>query len=308
MPRATTARAHWSGTCRSPQSRTFWHEFTPEHELNHITLRQVHDLRLPEVGRWPRPPRTSTSLLVRSSDLGHRGRLGNDQNGGTLPPIEALCYTQRRHQPDVRDRDRKFSATTPRFDLFVGPRPSHIQSARAASWSRDRHPRYGGGRHLLADRCSRRSAAGARPSMDDEARHCRQDRTSSLPYGAASEGSGGFAGTSASHRTWPARPRWWRRRTPESRRHSSSRSLESMALDRGATGKDSLYGSGRLWLGSSPLVDPDGATFFPLTPARLLDSRFGNGLNGVFQRTCRAPSRSPAAEACRRRRPRSPAT
>ena len=30
--------------------------------------------------------------------------------------------------------------------------------------------------------------------------------------------------------------------------------------------------------------DDTGATFFPLTPARLLDSRFGTGLNGVFQR------------------------
>ncbi|RPH36839.1 MAG: hypothetical protein EHM90_00980 [Chloroflexi bacterium] len=30
--------------------------------------------------------------------------------------------------------------------------------------------------------------------------------------------------------------------------------------------------------------DDSGATFVPLTPARLLDSRFGNGLNGVFQR------------------------
>ena len=38
--------------------------------------------------------------------------------------------------------------------------------------------------------------------------------------------------------------------------------------------------------------DASGATYVPVTPARLLDSRFGNGLGGKFSaNTCRAPSR-----------------
>ena len=51
-----------------------------------------------------------------------------------------------------------------------------------------------------------------------------------------------------------------------------------------------------------------GASFVPLTPARLLDTRVANGLSGTFSAACRAPSRSPGGVACRPTRPRSPAT
>ena len=40
--------------------------------------------------------------------------------------------------------------------------------------------------------------------------------------------------------------------------------------------------------------DDSGATYVPLAPARLLDTRFGNGLSGRSRRACRARSRSPA--------------
>ena len=57
--------------------------------------------------------------------------------------------------------------------------------------------------------------------------------------------------------------------------------LEETAVDLGAPGRDDLFGYGRIDAGAA-LSDTSGATYVPLTPARLLDTRSGNGLSGAF--------------------------
>jgi subtilisin family serine protease len=109
-----------------------------------------------------------------------------------------------------------------------------------------------------------------------------QDRTSSSVYGGAAGCTGGFPGTSASAPHVAGAAALVAEANPGFTPAQIQTFLESRALDRGAAGKDNQFGWGRLWLGSAPLgMDPD-ATFVPLTPARLLDSRFGVGLSGPF--------------------------
>ena len=64
---------------------------------------------------------------------------------------------------------------------------------------------------------------------------------------------------------------------------------------------------GRIAHPTSP-PPPTETTFFPLTPARVLDTRFGTGLTAPFSAACPGPSRSRRRAGCRPRRWRSPAT
>ena len=283
------ALAHWSGSFVSADSDEF-HEFVPGAELNQTTFPAgATRCVFLKWDAWPTTTQDFDLLLVRSSNLQIVAVSVNDQTGGFLPPTEALCYTNSGASQSFGIAIAEFEAsTTPRFDLFIDPATQPLQFSVAAGSilepASSPNAMAVGAICWLTDALEAFSSRGPNIAGLVKPDISGQDRTSSFTYGPASGCSGQFAGTSAAAPHVAGAAALVSEANPGLTPAQLQATLESLALDRGAVGKDNLYGSGRLWLGTTPLVDPDGATFVPLTPARLLDTRFGTGLSGVFQR------------------------
>ena len=269
----------------------FWHEFTPNDEVNDITMAAGHSMcGFLRWDSWPATAQDYDIYLFRLADTSTPVAGSAGVQDGSQAPIEGFCYTNNTGISQTFGiAIAEFDATAaPRFDLFVllqAGQPEYIVTAGSISEPGSSPQAMAVGAICwLTDVLEPYSSQG--PTIDGRTKPdiAGQTRTTSSVYGAASGCGAGFAGTSASAPHVAGAAALVAEANPGFTPAQVQSSLESLALDRGATGKDSLYGSGRLWLGSAPLVDPDGATFFPLTPARLLDSRFGTGLNGVFQR------------------------
>jgi serine protease inhibitor ecotin len=284
------ATAHWSGTFVDSADLDRYHEFAPANELNQFSLASGATMcAFLKWDAWPTTTQDFDLLLVRSTDLAVVSVSVNDQAGGGLPPTEALCYQNLGAAQAFGVAIDGFSAsTTPRFDLFVDPGSLSLQFRTAAGSvlepATSQHAMAVGAICWFDGSLEPFSSRG--PTIDGRVKPdiAGQDRTSSFIYGAASGCSGGFAGTSAGAPHVAGAAALVREANPTFTPAQIQTFLEVQAVDVGSFGKDNLYGSGRLWLGASPVADPVEATFVPLTPARLLDSRLNVGLNGLFQR------------------------
>ncbi|MGH2462394.1 MAG: S8 family serine peptidase [Candidatus Limnocylindria bacterium] len=279
------AQRHWSGTFSDPNAN-FWHQFTVTDELDDIGIAAGGGVCVfLKWDDWPASSQDYDVYLFRLADLTVPVSGSENFQNGSQPPTEAFCYTNTTGVSQAFGiAIRKFAATTaPRFDLFVdvgapqyvvaagsitepGSSP-HAMAAGAICWQND----------ALEPFSSRGPTIDGRTKPDIAG----QDRTSSSVYGMATGCTGGFAGTSASAPHVAGAAALVAEANPASTPAQLQSFLEGHALDLGTVGKDNSYGSGRLWLGTAE-PHPTGATFIPLTPARILDTRFGNGLSGPF--------------------------
>jgi len=280
-----SGQRHWSGAFSDP-NENLWHQFTPSDELDDIGISAGGGLCVfLKWDNWPASAQDYDLYLFRLADLTAPVSGSENFQDGSQPPTEEFCYTNTTGvSQSFGIAIRRFAATAaPRFDLFVdvgapqyvvaagsltepGSSP-HTMAAGAICWQNDALEPY--------------SSQG--PTIDGRVKPdiAGQARTSSSVYGPAAGCTGGFAGTSASAPHVAGAAALVAETNPAFTPAQVQSFLEAQAIDLGAPGKDNLYGSGRLWLGSAEPEAP-GATFVPLTPARLLDSRFGNGVTGPF--------------------------
>ena len=93
-------------------------------------------------------------------------------------------------------------------------------------------------------------------------------------------------------RTSPEPQLWRQKRTRGSLQRRFRRSLKRRPSILGPDRQGQLVRLTGLWLGTAIPDPPTGATFVPLDPARLLDTRTGNGLaGGIYRRWCPGRSR-----------------
>src|SRR3990170_3209779 len=280
------AQQHWSGTFGDTDANR-WHEFAPGDELDQLSISAGSGVCIYlKWDDWPATAQDFDLYLFRLADLSASVANSTNSQVGSQAPTEQLCYTNTTgvSQPfGIAIRD--FNATaTPRFDFFiygaatlqyvvaagsvVEPASSpNTMAAGAICWQNDALQSY--------------SSQG--PTIDGRVKPdiAGQDATSSSIYGSASGCTGGFTGTSAGAPHVTGAAALVAQANPTFTPVQIQSFLESRAVDLGTPGEDNLYGSGKLWLGAA-LPDASGASYVPLAPARLLDSRFGNGLSGKF--------------------------
>jgi subtilisin family serine protease len=282
------AQGHWSGPFQDADSDG-WHQFSGADELNTIYFSAGTLCAFLKWDNWPASAQDYDMYLVRYDGLVVAGS-ENVQNG-TQEPTEAFCVQDDTGQSAAYYgiAIRRFQATTaPRFDLFVlqsdaqyhpeyvvtagsvlEPASSpHAMAVGAICWQTDGlEPFSGRGPNI---------AGVIKPDISGH------DHVSSSRYGAANGCSGGFGGTSAAAPHVAGAAALVKEANPAFTAAQLQAFLEAHALDRGALGKDNSFGSGRLWLGTAIPEPATGATYVPLDPARLLDTRTGTGLSGPF--------------------------
>jgi subtilisin family serine protease len=283
------ALAHWSGNFVSADGDEF-HEFVSGGEVNQLFVASgATTCVYLKWDAWPTTTLDFDLILVRSSNLEIVAFSVNDQTGGTLPPTEALCYENLGAGQAFGVVIAEFQAAShPRFDLFVGDATQSLQFSVAAGsilepasspnamavgaicWQTD-------GLEPFSSR-GPNIAGLAKPDI------AGQDRTSTLTYGAANGCSAGFAGTSAAAPHVAGAAALVTEANPAFTPAQLQAFLEGRALDLGSVGKDNSFGWGRLWLGTAIPEPATGATYVPLDPARLLDTRVGTGLSGPFMK------------------------
>ena len=293
------AERHWSGTFADGNGNGY-HDFAPNNDLNTFVIAggatACAELKW---DRWPVTNqdfdlylyRTSSVVLVASSA---------DPQTGSQPPVEQLCFLNSGATQTFGLAISRVSGTSaPRFDLFIstdgtGPLTYRVAAGSIVEPASSPSTMAVGAICWQNDALEPYSSQG--PTIDGRAKPdiAGQDATSSPVYGPASGCGGGFTGTSAGAPHVTGAAALVSGANPSFTPSQIQSFLEGHAGDLGPGGKDNLYGSGKLRLTTPPPTDfvfdvtgyfvPDasGATYLPLTPARLLDSRFGNGLSGKF--------------------------
>jgi serine protease inhibitor ecotin len=280
------AQVHWSGTFFDPNVDGY-HDFAANNPFNQIGIGTggVACVFL-KWDNWPVSAQDYDVGLVRMADSEIVAGSVNVQNGSQAP-TEEFCYQNPGSAQSFGVVINKFFATaTPRFDLFILPGGTLQFAVLAGSVP---EPASSPNTMAVGAICWQNdgveSFSGRGPTIDGRIKPdiSGQDRTSSAVYGSAGANcTGGFDGTSAAAPHVAGAAALVAEANPGFSPAEIQAFLESHALDLGSVGKDNTFGSGRLWLGTA-IPDPaTGATFVPLPPARLLDTRSGNGLNGVF--------------------------
>jgi subtilisin family serine protease len=280
-----SGQRHWSGTFTDPDAN-LWHQFTVSDELDDIGIAAGGSVCVfLKWDNWPASAQDYDVYLFRLADLSGPVSGSDKVQDGAQTPTEEFCYTNTTGvSQNFGIAIRRFAATaTPRFDLFVeGGAPQHVVAEGSLTEpATSPHAMAAGAICWQNDALEPYSSQG--PTIDGRMKPdiAGQARTSSSVYGSAAGCGGGFPGTSASAPHVAGAAALVADAHPAFTPAQVQSFLEAQAIDLGTPGKDNLYGSGRLWLGSAEPEAP-GATFVPLTPARVLDSRFGNGVTGSF--------------------------
>jgi DNA-binding protein YbaB len=249
------AQQHWSGNFVSFDGDAR-HDFAVGDNLNDVVLTGgVEYCATLKWDAWPTTNLDYDLYLVRVSDNVVVDASENDQQAGTLPPVESVCFTSPTTTTYGLGIVKFSAATAPRFDLFsleaspqyrtipgsvVEPASSpNVMAVGAICWQNDALQSY--------------SSQG--PTIDgrikpDIAGH---DATSSDVHGAASGCSAGFRGTSASSPHVAGAAALALQANPTFTPTQLQSFLEVRAVELGTAGKDNLYGFGKMWLGTAPV-------------------------------------------------------
>ncbi|HEX9042604.1 MAG TPA: S8 family serine peptidase, partial [Trebonia sp.] len=219
---------------------------------------------------------------------------------GTQPPTEALCYTNPGAAGNFWIVIHKYQATAaPRFDLFL-PEAGQIQYYTTAGSLPE--PASSAATLAVGAVCwsatSLEPYSSQGPTIDGRIKPdlAGPDQVSTATLGGYTNcgAYSGFAGTSASSPHVAGAAALVKSANPGFSASQVQAYLQTSAQDLGAPGRDNQFGYGKLrlppWPTSQGVFDvtgyfvPDttGATYVPLTPTRLLDSRTGTGLWGPF--------------------------
>jgi subtilisin family serine protease len=281
-----SGQQHWAAPFIDSDA-DLWNEFATGDELDNINITAgMSACWFLKWDSWPVTAQDFDAYLFRLADLTAPVAGSENVQNGSQPPTESFCYTNTTGVTQAFGiAIRRYSASAaPRFDLFVDRgAPEYVVSAGSITEPASSPNTMAAGA-ICWQSDALQSYSGQGPTIDGRLKPdiAGQDANSSSVYGPASGCTGGFTGTSASAPHVAGAAALVAQANPTFTPAQIQSFLEGRAIDLGPAGKDNQYGSGKLWLGPAEEPDQSGATYVALNPARLLDSRFGNGLAGKF--------------------------
>lgn len=273
------AQQHWSGAFVDANANG-WNEFGPGDEGNTIVV--------PSGGftcvalkwdDWPASAEDYDLYLTRSAGSTVVAS-STDPQTGFEPPTELTCAANTSAAPQsyaIGIRAHTVSARPVRFDLFVYPGPDlEYQVAEGSVTEPGSSPAAltVGATCWQGKGLERYSSQG--PTIDGRVKPdlVGPDSVSSFTFGLfAGCGVSGFAGTSAATPHVAAAAALVKEANPAFGATELQAYLEEHAVDLGATGKDSAYGSGQLMLGAAPRLPLRGCVVPSVLGRRLSTAR-----------------------------------
>jgi len=252
-----SAQRHWSGTFVDSNADNF-HEFTPQDEGQTIIIGAGDDLCA--FLKWDDWPRASTDfdLFLGITATGATVARSTDVQNGSQEPTEDLCYRN-----DTGTTQKFFlsiarkSGTTaaPRFDLFTtgGSELEYITGAGSVG-----EPASSPNTMAVGAICWQNNAlqpySSLGPTIDGRVKPdiASQDAVSGSVYGPSHGCTSGFTGTSAAAPAAAGAAALVLQASPGLGPADLQAFLEQTSVDLGAPGKDTQFGSGRLFLSSLP--------------------------------------------------------
>lgn len=282
------AQRHWSGLFTDVDADGF-HEFVSSDEVNGHLIALGAGVEHCAALKWDSWPTTTFDLdfyLVRLSDLVFVAGSERAQTG-TQTPVETFCYTNPGPTQMFGLVVFKFSgpAVFPRLDIFSLEKTLEYQVAAGSVTE----PASSPAAMAVGAICSQSSAlqpySSQGPTIDGRTKPdiAGQDATSSVVFGAASSCSTGFTGTSAGAPHAAGAAALALQANPTFTVSALQSFLEGRAVDLGVAGKDNLYGFGKLWLGTPPVLgagtyqDVSGALVFSGAWTTWLDAGHSGG-------------------------------
>ena len=250
-----SAQRHWSGSFSSPDGDGF-HNFTDSDEGNTIQINSGDQVcvRL-KWDSWPTTAQDYDLYLVRLADGVFVGASENQQSG-TQPPTEALCYINPGATQAFEIAIFRFSATqAPRFDLFTsGGSTLQYQTAAGSVVEPATAPEAFAAGAICWQNNALESFSSRGPTIDGRIKPdiAGQDAVSGGTYGNSTGCGSGFTGTSAAAPAVAGAAALVRQANPAFGPLQLQSFLEGRAIDQGVPGKDNEFGFGRLALGSPP--------------------------------------------------------
>jgi subtilisin family serine protease len=294
------AQQHWSGTF-GDQDADGWHEFAPGDEGN--TIAMPSGARTCIALKWDAWPVTALDydLYLLRVDNGAPLTSSTEAQTGTQRPTELLCYANvtavtQSYTIGIR-RHGAGAEHAPRLDLFVYPGPNLEHQVADGSVT---EPGSSSAAFTVGAVCWRNDGLEAYssrgPTIDGRLKPdlVAQDSVSSFSYGRFSVcgGERGFAGTSAASPHVAGAAALVKGANRSFGPLELQQFLESHAVDLGPTGRDAVYGAGRLALGTAPRVALRACVVPRLARMRLAAAREVIGRAGcIVGRIRRAHSR-----------------
>jgi subtilisin family serine protease len=282
------AQQHWSGPFVDTNGNA-WNEYVPGDEGNTVVVAAgswaCAALKWDD---WPASAEDYDLYLTRSPGGAIVGR-SNGPQMGLEPPTEMACAINSSTKSEtyaIGIRARRVTAKPVRFDLFVYPganlehqvaegsitepgTSSAALTVGAACWINN----------VLEPYSSQGPTIDARTKPD----LVGPDSVSSFSFGTfAGCGVSGFAGTSASTPHVAAAAALVKQANPSFGPDEIQAYLEERAIDLGATGRDSAFGSGVLSLGGAPRI-----ALGACTVPNVLSRRLANAKAAIKHAGCR---------------------
>ena len=256
------AQQHYSATFTDTDADDI-HNYTPADEGNTIFLAAGQPICV--FLRWDNWPATNQDLdlILSISSSGILVAQSASSQTGTQEPVEDFCYTNTTGvSQNFAIVVRKFSATTnPFIELFIIPGPNlehqvavgsvtepasspHAMAVAAICWQNDRRETYSSQGPTIDGRI--------KPDIAGQTVVSTGSFPGPVSCPAGANGTGGFNGTSAAAPHVGGAAALVKGANPTFTPAQIQAFLEGRAIDLGTAGKDNLFGSGKLQLGTTP--------------------------------------------------------
>lgn len=254
------APEHWGGSF-SDADGDGWHAFLGTDETQEVYVpfgdRICANLKW---DTWPTTNQDFDLYLFRSS-TGALVALSDNEQSGSQPPTERLCYDNVVASGYFSVAIRKYSATmAPRMDLFTKFFTLEYPVAATSLNDVAGSPKAFAVGAVCWQTNVLEPFSSQGPTIDGRIKPdiAGQDRVSSGTDGSFTgcDGSGGFIGTSAAQPHVAGAAALVKQANPSFGPAQLQAFLEGRAVDQGASGKDNQFGSGRLALGAPPSSQP----------------------------------------------------
>ncbi|MFN8538544.1 MAG: S8 family serine peptidase [Thermomicrobiales bacterium] len=254
------ARLHWSGTFSDSDGNRY-HNYAGTDFSNSffVGAGQTFCANL-KWDDWPRTAQDYDLYIVNSLSNNIIASSVNVQDG-TQAPLERTCYTNNGPAQYFYAAIFNYSTTaTPRLDLFIAG-VGNLDYYVAAGSLNDiaSSPASLAAAAICFSNDSLESYSSRGPTIDGRIKPdiAGQDSVSSATYGPfVTCGISGFTGTSAAAPHVAGAAALIKGAQPTYSPALIQSTLEGRAVDLGATGKDSSFGAGKLWLGAASVPDP----------------------------------------------------
>ncbi len=260
---ANEAQSHWTGLWSDPNGNA-WLNFSGTDEANDVILYTGEAMRIEMkwTDSWPAGCSNYDLYITNSANAVLASSL-NVQNCSSAPPVESKFFVAP-YNDTFKIWVYRYSATgTPRFHLFwdlylLYEPPTNLQyvaATRSLGIPEDNPNVLSVGAVPWSSPNTIESYSSQGPTEDGRT---KPDLVAPDKVSTATLGSSGFGGCSASSPHAAGAAALVKQAYPSYSPAQIKSFLEGRAVPLGAAGKDNIYGSGRLNLGSIPDADGDG--------------------------------------------------